>query len=101
SDHDASKDYLDWAKYVIQSIHQQIDEFEQVKSIFSPLKIDNCFINYPSRISDLKLHAFPIKELVSNLSSSSTSHFHTNQSDKNSFVGFEAPKHMIKLQSDN
>ncbi|CAF4912376.1 unnamed protein product [Rotaria sp. Silwood1] len=59
SDHDASKDYLDWAKYVIQSIHQQLDEFEQVKLIFSRLKIGNYLINDPSRIFDLKFHSSP------------------------------------------
>ncbi|CAF3139837.1 unnamed protein product [Rotaria sp. Silwood2] len=103
SDHDASEDYLDWANNVIQSIHQQIDDFEQVKSIFSPLKIDNCLINYPSRISDLRRHSSPVKELFSDilLSSSSISHFNTNQSNKISFVNLKVPTHMIKLQSDN
>jgi hypothetical protein len=40
-DHDAAEDYIDWVKETIQSIHQQLDELQQIQPKFSPLKIDH------------------------------------------------------------
>ncbi|CAF0945215.1 unnamed protein product [Rotaria sp. Silwood1] len=109
-DHDASQDYVDWVNYIIQSIHQQIDELEQATTKFSPLKIDHSLIDIPCRISDFQRHPSSLKdlfscssssnELASCLSSSTTSILNLNPNDNDSYLSFEVPKHKLNLQSD-
>ncbi|CAM4974641.1 unnamed protein product [Rotaria socialis] len=112
-DPDASIDYIDWAKHKIETIHEQLNELEQIQLKIFPLKIDNSLINIESLIYDLKVDSSPplLKDLFSSSSSkneltsdlNSFSPLNSNKIDleNNSLVYYESAKQYLKVQSDN
>ena len=112
SDHDAADDYIDWVKETIQSIHQQLDELQQIQDKFSPLKFEKSTIYFPREISDLKRQPTPLKglfsfsssstnELTSSLSPFSPFHFTATTSKNNQFFSFQSSKDRLKLPPDH
>ncbi|CAF1364979.1 unnamed protein product [Rotaria sordida] len=107
-DCDASKDYIDWVKYRIQSINQQLDQFKEFNSKYSPLKIDNSIIDIPDGISHIEKNLSPLKDLFSSSSTNcqtsyilSSSNIIKNQSENESRFYLKSAKQSIKFQYDN
>jgi hypothetical protein len=97
SDHDdAADDYIDWVKDTIQSIHQQLDEFQKIQYEFSPLNIPNSIITLPSPICDFKRHLTPLKDLFS-----SAFDFQYPTLENNPSFSLKSPKQKLIIPSDH
>ncbi|CAF1188031.1 unnamed protein product [Rotaria sp. Silwood1] len=109
-DQDASEDYIEWVKYTIQSINEQLNQLEQIQPKFSRLKLDESLIDIRSIKYKLKDDLSPLKDLFSSSLSSneltynslsmSTSNFELNQSENKSLFDLKSPKEKVKFQCD-